>query len=53
MKTLGRFISYFLLFLGMSILVPYFFKQMPFIMLPLLMILAVLLIRQDMIEALQ
>lgn len=45
--------AYMLVFLLMAIAVPYFFKQMPFIILPLLLILAILLIRKDMIEALR
>lgn len=42
--------AYLLLFLLMTLIVPHLFKQMPFLLLPVLLILAVLVIRQDMLE---
>ena len=40
--------GYLLLFVAMSLIVPYFFKRMPFVLMPLLLIATVILIRQDM-----
>lgn len=48
MKAFVRGGGYLLLFILMSVCVPYLFKSMPFVMLALLLILTVILIRQDM-----
>lgn len=52
MKTVIRGGAYLLLFVLMSVLIPHLFKQMPFWMLPLLLIAAVLVMRQDLYERL-
>lgn len=48
-----RGLGYLLLFALLSLAVPYFFKSMPFVVLALLLMLVILLIRKDMVEALK
>lgn len=50
MKAFLRGGGYLLLFILMAIIVPSLFKHMPFVMLPLLLIAAVLIVRQDLFE---
>lgn len=52
MKTAVRFLSYLLFFVLCSLLAPYFFKQHPFLSMSCLMVLAILVMRRDFMEAL-
>lgn len=52
MKAFIRGGGYTFLFVLMSVCIPYLFKRMPFAMLAILLILTVILMRQDMFEQL-
>lgn len=49
MKSLLRFGSLLLIFVGLSLTIPSLFKHLPFMILPLLGILAILLMRQSLL----
>jgi len=49
MKSLLNFALLLLLFIGLSLTIPGLFKHVPFLVLPLLGILAVLLMRQSLL----
>ncbi|HEY9838953.1 MAG TPA: hypothetical protein V6D23_00755 [Candidatus Obscuribacterales bacterium] len=53
MKALVRGGGYLLLFALMSLIAPYLFKRMPFVLLPLLLLAVLVMIRQDLIEQLR
>lgn len=50
MKWLKSMLSYGLLCVGLALSVPYLFKRLPFATLALLLILVVLVMRQDLAE---